>query len=111
MIKVTDKENGEKTYHKESTEATKVKINNVEIKTSFPVIKISGRINHIQIGALIDSGAACSVIFWEDAKKAKLEIKNSEVKLRTANNTLLKTGGYMTKRRKYFKYNSTMRKR
>ena len=71
-----------------------VNIENTQGESNFPVIKITGKINHINIRALIDSGAACSVIYLEDAKKALLEVKTSQVKLRTANNMLLNTGGY-----------------
>merc|ERR1711874_634372 len=42
MIKVTNKENKEDGQNKRLSETVKIRIDNIENKTSFPVIKISG---------------------------------------------------------------------
>ena len=84
----TTETGGEKLEDQGQTE-----INNIKGKKSFPVIRIEGHISGWAMKALADTGAAVSVINDEDAKKAKLEIKESNVKLRTANNSPLKNKG------------------
>ena len=74
------------TTGKREGEQNKAEINNIKGKKSFPVIRVEGSINNINMKALADTGAAVSVINSEDAYKAKLEIRESKVKLRTANN-------------------------
>ena len=84
------KKKEEKIIGKKKEELDNAQINNIIGKRSFPVIRIKGSINEITIKALADTGAAVSVINSEDANRANLEIRESKVKLRTANNTPLK---------------------
>lgn len=62
-------------------------------KDSFPAMNIKGKINGLDIVALLDTGASISCMYTGDALKADIEIVKSKVILRAANNTMLKTSG------------------